>query len=150
MFGTLCHQPSPKISDSPSQPRKQVEPLLWCLSSGYRVSVRTTNRTPFWYLPRWICAWGVFETISNQPSPKLSYSPSQPRKQVEQFLWCLSSGYRGSVRTSKRTPFLHLPRWSSAWGVFGTFCHQLTPKVSGSPSKPRKQVEQLLWCLSAA
>ena len=52
VFGTFCHQPTPKVSDCPSQPRKQVEPLLWCLSAGYRGSVRTTNRTPFWHLPR--------------------------------------------------------------------------------------------------
>ena len=149
VFGTLCHQPTPKVSDSPSQPRKQVEPLLWCLSAGYRGSVRTTNRTPFWHLPRWSCAWGVFGTFCHQPSPKVSDSPSQPSKQVEPLLWCLSAGYRGSVRTSNRTPFWHLPRWSCAWGVFGTFCHQPTPKVSDCPSQPRKQVEPLLWCLSA-
>ena len=141
VFGTFCHQPTPKVSDSPSQPSKQVEPLLWCLSAGYRGSGRTTNRTPFWHLPRWSCAWGVFGTFCHQPTPKVSDSPSQPRKQVEPLLWCLSAGYRGSVRTTNRTPFWHLPRWSCAWGVFGTFCHQPTPKVSDCPSQPRKQVE---------
>ena len=148
VFGTFCHQPTPKVSDSPSQPRKQVEPLLWCLSSGYRGSVRTTNRTPFWHLPRGSCAWGVFGTFCHQPTPKVSDSPSQHRKQVEPLLWCLSSGYRGSVRTTNRTPFWHLPRGSCAWRVFGTFCHQPTPKVNDSPSQHRKQVEPLLWCLS--
>ena len=149
VFGTFCHQPTPKVSDSPSQPRKQGEQLLWCLSAGFRGSVRTSNRTPFWHLPRGSCAWGVFGTFSHQPSPKVSDSPSQPRKQGEQLLWCLSAGYRGSVRTTNRTPFWHLPRGSCAWGVFGTFCHQPTPKVSDSPSQPRKQVEPLLWCLSS-
>ena len=147
VFGTFCQQPTPKVSDSPSQPRKQVKPLLWCLSSGYRGSVRTTNRNPFWHLPRWSCAWGVFGTFCHQPTPKVSDSPSQPRKQVEPLLWCPSSGYRGSGRTTN-TPFWHLPRWSCAWGVFGTFCHQLTPKDSDCPSQPRK-LEPPLWCLSA-
>ena len=108
VFGTFCHQPSPKVSDSPSQPRKQVEQLLWCLSAGYRGSVRTTNRTPFWHLPRGSCAWGVFGTFCHQPTPKVSDSPSQPRKQVQPLLWCLSAGYRGSERTSNRTPWWQL------------------------------------------
>ena len=43
--------------------------------------------------------------------------------------------------------FSDLPRWSCAWGVFGTYCHQPSPKFNGSPSQPRKQVAQLLSCL---
>ena len=126
----------------------QVEPLLWCLSSGYRGSVRTTNRTPFWHLPRGSCAWRVFGTFCHQPTPKVNDSPSQHRKQVEPLLWCLSFCHwlPGQcvfhlARTSNRTPFWHLPRGSCAWGVFGTFCHQPTPKVSDCPSLPRKQVD---------
>ena len=121
-----------------SMPRKQVEQLLWCLSAGYRGSVRTSNRTPFWHLPRGSCAWSVFGTLCHQPSPKVSDSPSQPRKQVEQLLWCLSSGYRGSVRTTNRTPFWHLPRWSCAWGVFGTLYHPIYFKSQRFPISAQK------------
>ena len=149
MFGTLSHQSTTKVSHFQSQPSKQGKPLLWCLSSGYRGSVRTSNRTPFWHHSRWSSAWAVFGTFCHQPTPKLSYSPSQPRKQGEPLLWCLSAGYRGRVRTTNRTPFWHLPGWSCACSVFGTISNQPSPKVSDSPSQPSKQVEQLLWCLSA-
>ena len=108
------------------------------------------QRTPCWHLPRWSCAWGVFGAFCRRPSPKVGGSPSQPSKAGRTTFVVSFSCLVEQCKNCQRTPCWHLPRWSCACGVFGAFCHRPSPKVSGSPSQPRKQVEQLLWCLSAA
>ena len=88
-----------------SQPRKQVEPLLWCLSSGYRGSVRTTNRNPFLHLPRWSCAWGVFGTfvISRLQSQRFPISAQKAGRTtfVVSFIWLL-----GQCKNYQQNSFL--------------------------------------------
>ena len=97
-------------------PGKLVEQLLWCLSAGYRGSVRTTNKTPFWHLPRGSCAWGVFGTLMSPAESKSQRFPTSAQKAgrttfVVSFSW-LSGQCKNYQQNSFLAPF---PAWSCAW-----------------------------------
>ena len=152
VFGTFCHRPTPKVSGCLISAQKAgrttfVVSFIWLPGQCQN----KLDRTPFWHLPRGeLCMACIFATFCHQADSKSQRLPISAQKAgrttfVVSFIWLPGQ----CQNYLDRTPFWHLPRGSCAWVVFGTFCHQPTPKDSDSPSQPRKQVEQLLWCLSA-
>ena len=145
-LGTFLLRPSPKVSGSPSQPRKQVQHFFLCFSTGYRGRVRILPGT----FPGGFVHGVCLGTFCLQPSPKVSGSPSQPRKQVKPLLWCRLDGYQGSVKTSNAIPSWHLKRWNCASGMNWNLSIPAESKNTFSPSHTSKQIAPFLWCLSAA
>ena len=144
-LGTICLGPSPKVSGSPSQPRKQVEPLLLCPYTGYQGSVRTNNTIPSWPLKWWKCAWGVpWNTLSPAESKSQRFPISAQKAGTTTFVVPF---YRltGQCEKYQQNSFLAPSKVELCMGcALEHFVSSRVQKYSGSPSQPRKQVEQLL------
>ena len=150
VFGAFCHRSESKSQRFPISAQKAGRTTFVVSFSCLVEQCKNCQRTPCWHLPQRSSACGCVWSVLSPSESKSQRFPISAQKAGRTTFVVSFSCLAEQCKNYQRTPRWHLPRWSCAWDVFGAFCHRPSPKVSGSPSQPSKQVEQLLWCLSAA
>ena len=112
--------------------------LFFCLSAGCWGSVRTTNSIPFWYLPRWSCAWYVPWNILSPSISKCQRFPISAQKAVRTTFEVSLDWLPGQCKNYQPNSFLALSLVSFAWCMFGTFYLQPSPKIEQIPISAQK------------